>query len=75
MADTLKLSGSRGTKEVSDSANDRKAYRLQYSEFSKTFTLNDKIDTENIDAQFENGFLKLTLPKSADKKPRSIPLK
>ena len=31
--------------------------------FKRSFTLNEKIDTENIAARYENGILKIELPK------------
>lgn len=35
----------------------------QFGKFRRTFTLNDKIDFENIEASFSNGILAITLPK------------
>ena len=37
--------------------------------FKRSFTLDEKIDTESIDAKYENGILKVTLPKKAGVKP------
>ena len=37
--------------------------------FKRSFTLDEKIDTESIDAKYENGILKVTLPKKAEVKP------
>ena len=34
-----------------------------FKSFKRSFTLNEKIDTENIIARYENGILMLTLPK------------
>ena len=39
----------------------RKEFGLK--SFKRSFTLNEKIDTENIIARYENGILMLTLPK------------
>ncbi|MGI9190701.1 MAG: Hsp20/alpha crystallin family protein [Chitinophagaceae bacterium] len=43
--------------------------RREYSSrsFKRTFTLNEKIDTENIQAAYENGVLTITLPKTVQK--------
>lgn len=43
---------------------------------SKTFTVSDSVDTENIDAKVENGVLKLVLPykKKEEKKSKRIQL-
>ena len=41
---------------------------------SKTFTIGESVDTENIDAKVENGILKLILPykKKEEKKSKRI---
>ena len=36
--------------------------------FKRSFTLDDKIDSENILAKYENGILNLQLPKKAEVK-------
>jgi HSP20 family protein len=35
--------------------------------FKRTFSLTDKIETENIQASYQNGILSITLPKTAQK--------
>jgi len=40
--------------------------------YSRRFTLSNQIDTAKIDAKFENGVLKLVLPKAESQKPRKI---
>ena len=40
--------------------------------FQRTYVLSERIDTSSIGASFENGVLRLTLPKSAEAKPRKI---
>ena len=50
-------------------------YRLlerRYGRFERTFTLSPTVNTEKIDARFENGLLTVTLPKSEAAKPRKI---
>ncbi|MEZ5047158.1 MAG: Hsp20/alpha crystallin family protein [Chitinophagaceae bacterium] len=39
--------------------------------FSRSFTLGEKIDAENIEANYENGILKITLAKSKKEVPQS----
>lgn len=39
-----------------------------YTSFSRTFTLPDNVMTDNIAARYENGELKLMLPKMVDQK-------
>lgn len=49
---------------------------FSYKSFKRSFTLDEKIDTEKIQAKYENGILKLELPKKeialAGKKEISI---
>ena len=52
-------------------------YRLAYAEFeagdySRSFTLSNRIDQENIKAAVKNGVLRLWLPKAAVAKSRKI---
>jgi HSP20 family protein len=37
--------------------------------FKRSFSLDDKIETENIEAKYVNGLLKILLPKKAEIKP------
>ncbi|MBS1909422.1 MAG: Hsp20/alpha crystallin family protein, partial [Bacteroidetes bacterium] len=42
---------------------------FSFKSFKRSFTLDEKIDAEKIDAKYENGILKLELPKKAVAKP------
>lgn len=46
-----------------------------YGKFSRTLTLNVPVDMAKADATFEDGILKLTLPKAESAKPRQIQIK
>jgi HSP20 family protein len=48
-------------KEVNDQKYNRK--QTFYGKYQKSFTLPESIDIENIQAAFENGILKLNIPK------------
>ncbi len=65
---TLTISTSK--KEESSETTD-KAIRKEYSykAFRRSFTLDDKINVDNITAAYENGILKVTLPKKEETKP------
>jgi HSP20 family protein len=39
---------------------------FKYSSFKRSFTLSDKIDPEHIEGKYEEGILKVYLPKKAE---------
>ena len=47
-----------------------KSVRREFSfqSFKRSFSLDDKVDVANIQAKYENGLLKLLLPKKAEVK-------
>lgn len=56
------------TKEETDKRFTRKEYN--YSSFSRSFTLPDEVNKERIEAKYEDGVLKLILPRKEEaKKP------
>ena len=46
-----------------------------YGAFSRTLTLNVPVNTDEAEAVFENGVLRLTLPKAEETKPKTIEVK
>lgn len=52
-------------------SEDQKVIRKEFSHrsFKRSFNLDDQVDVENIAAKYENGVLKLHLPKKAESKP------
>ena len=57
-------------KEEKDSRYTRKEYN--YSSFSRSFTLPDDVMNEKIEARYEDGVLKLMLPKKEEAKKMAI---
>lgn len=53
-------------KEEKDSWFNRKEF--SYSSFSRTFTLPDDVNKDKIDGRYEDGVLRLTLPKKEEAK-------
>lgn len=51
--------------------------RAEYEigDYERSFRLTDQIDRENIEAAYENGVLRLTLPKAEEAKTRKIAVK
>ena len=54
------------TKEEKDKKFTRKEYN--YSSFSRSFTLPDEVNKEKIEAHYEDGVLKLVLPRKEEAK-------
>jgi HSP20 family protein len=70
----LTIKGERKEEKKEETA----AYIFQersYGSFCRSLTLPTKVDVDQAKAEFENGVLKLTLPKSEAVKPRSIEIK
>jgi HSP20 family protein len=44
----------------------------QYGSFTRTFTLPNTVDTENVSANYDKGVLKIKLAKKAEAKPKQI---
>lgn len=70
----LTLSGER---RVEKSTDDEKQHRREsfYGRFQRSFALPDDVDASKISADCKDGVLKVHLPKSEAKKPRSIEVK
>ena len=45
-----------------------------YGVYERSFILGETIDGSNVTASYENGVLKLTLPKAEKAKPKKIPI-
>jgi HSP20 family protein len=58
-----------GERRFSDEKKDKKYHMIesQYGSFSRSFYLPDTVDPEGIDADFEDGVLKITVPKDTRK--------
>ena len=56
----LSISGER-KEELKEEKNNYIMKEINYGTFSRSFSLGDKIDTENIEAEMENGVLKIKL--------------
>jgi HSP20 family protein len=63
-------------KKVEEENKNYKTHRREFTaaNFKRTFTVEDKIDAENIKAKYENGVLQLLLPKKEEVKiaPKEI---
>ena len=57
--------------ELDDAANVLRRER-RFGEFARSLRLGDEVDGDNVDATYENGVLKITLPKVEQKQPLKI---
>jgi HSP20 family protein len=67
----LTLSGERRVEKEETKDKFRRVER-QYGNFTRSFTLPETVDTENISADLKNGVLELKLPKKEVPTPKSI---
>jgi HSP20 family protein len=63
-----------GERKLENEENKENFHRIErsYGRFTRSFTLPSTLDTENINAEFNNGVLKIVLNKSEAAKPKQI---
>jgi HSP20 family protein len=67
----LTISGERKLENEEQRDNFLRVERT-YGRFFRSFTLPGNIDPENVSATFNNGILKITIPKHEESKPKQI---
>ena len=65
---TIRISSEESTSNASANKNYRRM-EYSYESFSRSFTLPDNIDDSNIVATYNDGVLKISIPKTKDSKP------
>jgi HSP20 family protein len=68
---TLSVHGERKIEKEEKEENFRRVER-QYGEFTRSFTLPSSVDTGQVNANYDNGVLKIALAKRAEAKPKQI---
>jgi HSP20 family protein len=68
---TLTVHGERKFEKDEKEGNYRRVER-QYGSFTRTFTLPNTVETENVSANYDKGVLKIKLAKKAEAKPKQI---
>jgi HSP20 family protein len=68
---TLTVHGERKFEKDEKEENYRRVER-QYGSFTRSFTLPNVVDAENIQADYDKGVLKIRLAKKAEAKPKQI---
>ena len=67
----LTISGERKLEHEEKKENFHRIER-SYGRFTRSFTLPPTVDTENVNAEFNNGVLRITLNKREEAKPKQI---
>src|SRR5947199_6622700 len=64
----------RGERKFEKEEKEENFHRIErrYGSFARSFTLPNTLDTENVQAHYENGVLKIELSKRAEAKPKQI---
>ena len=64
----------RGERKFEQDEKEENFHRIErrYGSFYRAFTLPNTVDTENVNANYENGVLKIQLAKRAEAKPKQI---
>jgi HSP20 family protein len=68
---TLTVHGERKIEKEEKEENYRRVER-QYGSFTRNFTLPTTVDSEKVSATYDQGVLKIALPKKAEAKPKQI---
>lgn len=70
----LSLSGHRESKHED---TNKKVHRVErsYGSFSRSFALPDNVNSEKVDANFQDGVLEIDIPKQELKKPKQVDVK
>src|ERR1700739_2650225 len=68
---SLTVHGERKFEKDEKEENYRRVER-QYGSFTRTFTLPNTVETENVSANYDKGVLKIKLAKKAEAKPKQI---
>jgi len=71
VGDTLTLKAERKPVDLKEGENWHRNER-GYGSFTRTIKLPYNVDSESIDARYDKGILKLTLPRAGSDKPRKI---
>jgi HSP20 family protein len=64
----------RGERKFEEEEKEENFHRIErrYGSFARSFTLPNTLDTENVQAKYEDGVLRIELAKRAEAKPKQI---
>ncbi len=69
--DTLTITGER-TPDTGIKDEDYHRSEITYGNFYRSMTLPARVDTKNIEAVYEDGMLRITMPRAAGAKPKKV---
>ena len=72
--DVLTISGEKKSTVKKEDAQCYRSERM-FGKFERSFRLPDEVDQDNIEANYENGILRLDIPKSEESKPKEREIK
>ena len=63
--------------EKKTETEDKKRHRVEcsYGSFVRSFTLPQSVNVDDVEAEYNNGILNLTIPKSEEAKPKEVEVK
>ncbi len=65
---TLKVSSEKASKKEEDTNSNFRKREFNYKSFERSFKLPENIESDKIQANYENGILSVTIPKMEEKK-------
>ena len=71
IGNTLTIKGERKNPAASENTQYRRSER-RYGAFERTFRFAENVDAANVAAKFEDGVLRVTLPKPEQARPRKV---
>jgi HSP20 family protein len=67
----LSISGE--LKHEEENENDKVYFReCSYGSFKRAIRLGDNLDVDHVDAEFNNGFVQISIPKVPEEKPKTV---
>jgi len=74
VADTVTLSGAREKDELNDGGSYHRQER-SFGNFTRTLQIPFQVNSAKVEAKYEKGILRITLPRSEEAKPKKISIK
>ncbi len=71
----LTIRGEKRMEKSSDEGTKRHRTERFYGSFARSFTLPDAVKADEVDANYKDGVLALTIPKAEQARPRAIDIK